>query len=84
VLRVSLRKRGLTSISLAESMNITDVLEIIYRPLVKHGLLAEMENNNYKIPKESRLRDICRKEIDGKAYIIWEDFCSKYLQQIAC
>jgi hypothetical protein len=58
-----------------------DVLERIYRPLVEHGLLAEMENNNYKIPKESRLRDICRKEIDGKAYIIWEDFRSKYLQQ---
>jgi hypothetical protein len=45
-------------------------LERIYRPLIDLGLLSESENNNYW----PRLREICRKELSNKSYIIWDDF----------
>jgi hypothetical protein len=53
-----------------------DVLHRIYRPLAESGLIQENENNNFTIPADSRLHDICRTEINGKAYIIWKDFRS--------
>lgn len=55
------------------------VLERFYRPLVKHRLIVENENNNFTIPAGSRLHKICRKELSGKEYINWKDFTSKYL-----
>jgi hypothetical protein len=54
-------------------------LEKFCRPLVKHGLIQENENNNFTIPADSRLHEICRKELTGKVYIGWKDFSSKYL-----
>jgi hypothetical protein len=49
-------------------------LERVYRPLRDMGLIVEYENNNYGIPAKSRLREICRRELSGKEYIIWDDF----------
>jgi hypothetical protein len=49
------------------------VLERIYRPLAERGLINEYENYNFKIPEGSRLRDICRKELAGREYIIWDE-----------
>ena len=57
-----------------------DVLQRIYRPLAESGLIQEYENNNFVIPADSRLHDICETEINGKVYIIWENFRSRYLQ----
>jgi hypothetical protein len=51
-------------------------LERFYRPLVKHGFILENENNNFTIPADSKLHDICKKELSGKD---WKDFTSKYL-----
>jgi hypothetical protein len=48
------------------------VLERIYRPLAEIGLIEECENNNYRIPDGSRLRDICRRELQGREYIVWD------------
>lgn len=50
------------------------VLERIYRPLAERGLIQENENNNFTIPTNSRLHDICRRELAEKQYIRWEDF----------
>jgi hypothetical protein len=50
------------------------VLEEIYRPLVELGLIVENENNNFSIPDNSQLRDICRIELGQKKYIKWNDF----------
>lgn len=50
------------------------VLERIYRPLVELGLIVENENNNYSIPENSRLPDVCRIELGPKKYIKWDDF----------
>jgi hypothetical protein len=50
------------------------VLERIYRPLIEEGLMVENENNNFIIPHDSRLRDICRRQLSGKTYIKWDDF----------
>jgi hypothetical protein len=49
-----------------------DVLKTIYRPLVSRGLIHEYENNNFRIPAESKLHSICRRELTGKEYIIWD------------
>jgi hypothetical protein len=49
------------------------VLQRVYKPLVKRGLLVENENNYYSI-KGSRLRNMCRDELQSKEYIIWEEF----------
>ena len=54
-------------------------LERFYRPLVEHGLIQENENNNFTIPENSGLHQICRRELTGKVYINWEDFSSQYL-----
>jgi hypothetical protein len=54
-------------------------LERIYRPLGKNGLLQENENNNFTIPEDRGLHEICRKELIDKAYIDWDDFSSRYL-----
>jgi hypothetical protein len=45
----------------------------VYRPLVDRKLIEEYENNNYKIPERSRLRDICRNELRDKRYIEWDN-----------
>jgi hypothetical protein len=50
------------------------VLERVFRPLVGLRLMAEYENNNFSVPDDSRLRDICRKELSNKSYIKWDDF----------
>src|SRR4051794_29890928 len=55
-----------------ESTEYKHVLERIYGPLVERGLIHAYENNNYKIPDESRLHDICRRELSRKKYIEWD------------
>jgi hypothetical protein len=50
------------------------VLQRIYKPLLDMRLIVEYENNNYGIPENSRLREICRREFSGKSYIKWDDF----------
>jgi hypothetical protein len=54
-------------------------LQRFYKPLVEHGLIQENENNNFTIPPDSRLHEICRTELAGKEFINWKDFSSKYL-----
>jgi hypothetical protein len=54
-------------------------LERFYRPLVRHRFIVENENNNFTIPADSRLHEICSNELSGKEYINWKDFTSKYL-----
>jgi hypothetical protein len=54
-------------------------LERFYQPLAKHSFIQENENNNFTIPADSKLHEICRKELTGKEYINWKDFTSKYL-----
>jgi hypothetical protein len=63
-----------------EHYHYKDVLERIYRPLVESGHIREYENNNFVIPEDSKLHKICETEINGKAYINWEDFRSRYIQ----
>ena len=46
----------------------------IYRPLVDAGLMVENENNTFSIPPDSRLRNICRRQLTGKSYILWNEF----------
>lgn len=46
-----------------------DALENVYRPLVSARLIEEYENNNFGIPKGSRLEKICR----SKEPIEWSD-----------
>ena len=50
------------------------VLERVYRPLIDMGLVVEYENNNYVIPVDSRLREICRRVYFAKGHIEWDDF----------
>ena len=45
----------------------------------KANLSERVQNNNFVIPEDSRLHGICRTEIDGKAYIEWDDFHSRYI-----
>jgi hypothetical protein len=54
------------------------VLERIYRPLAEAMLIEEYENNNFRIPPESKLCELCRKEIERKAYIQWNEFRSHF------
>jgi hypothetical protein len=49
------------------------ILERTYRPLVERRFIQEYENNNFKIPAESRLHDICRRELSNKQYIQWDE-----------
>ena len=50
------------------------VLEQIYRPLVQRHLLLEYENNNFKIPEDSKLEDICKRLLGGgRTYIEWNE-----------
>jgi hypothetical protein len=46
----------------------------ILRPLVDADLLVENQNNNFTIPPDSRIHNICRRELQGKSYIKWDDF----------
>jgi hypothetical protein len=55
-------------------------VDMFYRPMVQGGLIQENENNNFTIPAESWLHGICRNELDGKVYIRWKVFTSKYLE----
>jgi hypothetical protein len=75
-----LEERGIAQYEFSgEHYYYKDVLERIYRPLAESGLIQENENNNFTIPTESKLHKICRIEINGKAYIKWDDFRSRYL-----
>jgi hypothetical protein len=49
------------------------VLESIYTPLVERGLMIEHENNNYTVPINSRLHNICSRELSGKSHIEWDE-----------
>ena len=46
----------------------------IYRLLVEADLMVENENNTFTIPIDSGLRNICRKQLRDKSYIMWDDF----------
>ena len=46
----------------------------IYRLLVEADLMVENENNTFTIPIDSGLRNICRKQLMDKSYIMWDDF----------
>lgn len=46
----------------------------IYRPPVDAGLMVENENNTFTMPLDSRLRNICRKQLRDKVYIQWIEF----------
>ena len=46
----------------------------VYRLLVEADLMVEHENNTFTIPLDSGLRNICRKQLRDKSYIIWDDF----------
>ena len=46
----------------------------IYRLLVEADLMVENENNTFTIPIDSGLRNICRKQLKDKSYIMWDDF----------
>ncbi|MPZ07820.1 MAG: hypothetical protein GEU26_15640 [Nitrososphaeraceae archaeon] len=47
----------------------------ILRPLVDADLMIENGNNNFTIKPDSKLHDICKKQLKGKAYISWDHFC---------
>ena len=46
----------------------------IYRLLVEADLMVENENNTFTIPIDSGLRNICRKQLKDKSYVMWDDF----------
>ena len=46
----------------------------IYRLLVEADLMVENENNTFTIPIDSGLRNICRKQLRDKSYVMWDDF----------
>jgi hypothetical protein len=46
----------------------------IYRLLVEADLMIENENNTFTIPIDSGLRNICRKQLRDKSYVLWDDF----------
>jgi hypothetical protein len=48
------------------------VLERVYNPLVERELIHAYENNNFVIPEESKLHDICRRELSRKQSIEWD------------
>jgi hypothetical protein len=50
------------------------ILERVYSPLVEKGLIKEYGNNNFDVPSNSRLHEICKKELSGKSHIKWADF----------
>ena len=46
----------------------------IYRLLVEADLMVEYENNTFTIPIDSGLRNICRKQLKDKSFVMWDDF----------
>ena len=46
----------------------------IYRLLVEADLMVENENNTFTIPIDSGLRNICRKQLRDKSFVMWDDF----------
>jgi tetratricopeptide (TPR) repeat protein len=57
------------------------VLERVYRPLIELGLMSEYENNNFVIPVDSRLREICREYI-VKGHIEWDSESVQYYDKV--
>ncbi|MPZ08237.1 MAG: hypothetical protein GEU26_17790 [Nitrososphaeraceae archaeon] len=50
------------------------VYDEVYRLLVEADLMVENENNTFTIPIDSGLRNICRKQLRDKSYVMWDDF----------
>jgi len=49
----------------------TQLLELVYRPIIDRGLLEEYENRNVVLTES--LRRFCRRELQSKEYIDWQN-----------
>lgn len=54
-----------------EDTEYTHLLELVYRPIIERGLLVENENNNVTITE--KLPSFCRRELQSKEYIDWQN-----------